>query len=157
MREIGRTSSDGELVMEVTIKGPYPLTSGCYSFAHAACADGVVRVFKLDDASKFLRINMKTGRYPTAVAFLDDGSSVVVATQTLSGSSLYMFGEEKVEPSSGNQQQQKLPVPEIKWEHHKVQDKHAILNLFASDASYGTADGSAIVASCSEGVSSHSC
>ncbi|GAB4844363.1 hypothetical protein Ancab_037727 [Ancistrocladus abbreviatus] len=144
-----------------TLKGHSDAVGGlCFSFdgrnLATACADGVVRVFKLDDASsksfKFLRINMPTGGNPTAVAFLDDGSSIVVATQTLSGSSLYMFGEEKAKPPSGNQQQQKLPVPEIKWEHHKVHDKLAILNLFGTNASYGTADGSTIVASCSEGT-----
>lgn len=119
-----------------------------------ACADGVVRIFRLDDASsksfKFLRINVPAGGHPVAVAFLDDASSVVVATQTLTGSSLYMYGEEKDKPSSGSKQQTKLPLPEIKWEHHKVHDKNAILNLFGTTASYGSADGSTIVASCSE-------
>ncbi|GAB2271995.1 hypothetical protein Dimus_006821 [Dionaea muscipula] len=121
-----------------------------------ACADGLVRVFKLDDASsksfKFLRINIPAGGHPIGVAFLDDGSSVVVATQTLSGSSLYLYGEEKAKPASGNEQQSKLPLPEIKWEHHKVHEKLAILNLFGATASYGTADGSTIIASCSEGT-----
>lgn len=119
-----------------------------------ACADGVVRVFKLDDASnksfKFLRINMPAGGHPVGVAFLDDASSVVAATQNLSGSSLYMYGEEKVKPSGGSKQQAKLPLPDIKWEHHKVHDKNSILNLFATTASYGSADGSTIIASCSE-------
>lgn len=119
-----------------------------------ACADGVVRIFRLDDASsksfKFLRINMPAGGHPVAVAFLDDASSVVVATQTLTGSSLYMYGEEKDKPSSGSKLQTKLPLPEIKWENHKVHDKNAILNLFGTTASYGSADGSPIVASCSE-------
>ncbi|KAK9749267.1 hypothetical protein RND81_02G113900 [Saponaria officinalis] len=119
-----------------------------------ACADGVVRIFKLDDVSnksfKFLRINMPAGNHPVAVAFVGDASSTVVATQNLSGSSLFMYGEDKAKPSDGSKQQPKLPLPEIKWEHHKVHDKHSILNLFATVASFGTADGSTIVASCSE-------
>jgi len=94
---------------------------------------------------------MPAGGHPVAVAFLDDASSVVVATQTLIGSSLYMYGEEKAKPSSGSKQQTKPPLPEIKWEQHKVHDKNAILNLFGTTASYGSADGSTIVASCSEG------
>ncbi|WP_423787563.1 hypothetical protein, partial [Klebsiella pneumoniae] len=46
-----------------------------------ACGDGLVRVFKLDDASsksfKFLRINLPAGCHPTAIAFGDDASSIV--------------------------------------------------------------------------------
>ncbi|XP_047323313.1 transducin beta-like protein 2 [Impatiens glandulifera] len=119
-----------------------------------SCADGVVRIFKLDDASsksfKFLRINLPAGSHPTAIAFSDDASSVVVASQMLSGSSLYMYGEEKAKASDDSKQQGKLPLPEIKWEHHKVHDKRAIITLFGTKATYGTADGSAIFASCSE-------
>uniref|UniRef100_A0A7C9B1H7 Transducin beta-like protein 2 n=1 Tax=Opuntia streptacantha TaxID=393608 RepID=A0A7C9B1H7_OPUST len=142
-----------------TLKGHGDAVGGiCFSSdgknLATACADGVIRVFRLDDASnksfKFLRINMPAGGHPVAVAFLDDASSVVVATQTLIGSSLYMYGEEKDKPSSGSKQQTKPPLPEIKWEQHKVHDKNAILNLFGTTASYGSADGSTIVASCSE-------
>ncbi|CAO2834866.1 unnamed protein product [Amaranthus hypochondriacus] len=119
-----------------------------------ACTDGVVRVFRLEDISsksfKFLRINMPAGNQPVAVAFLEDDSSVVVASQALSGASLHMYAEEKGKSSGGGKQQDKLPLPEIKWEHHKVHDKHGILNLFGTTASYGSADGSAIIASCSE-------
>ncbi|XP_074263193.1 uncharacterized protein LOC141586003 [Silene latifolia] len=117
-----------------------------------ACADGVVRIFKLDDVSnksfKFLRINLPAGNQPVDVAFVDDASSIVVATQALTGSSLYMYGEDKAKPSDGSKQ--KLPLPEIKWQHHKVHDKHEILSLFSTVASFGSADGSTIVASCSE-------
>ncbi|THG21397.1 hypothetical protein TEA_008493 [Camellia sinensis var. sinensis] len=116
-----------------------------------ACADGVVRVFKLDDASsksfKFMRINLPAGCHPTALAFSDDASSLVVASQTLLGSSLFMYGEEKAQETK---QQAKLPLPEIKWERHKVHDKRAILTLVGTTATYGTADGSTIIASCSE-------
>ncbi|WVZ06349.1 hypothetical protein V8G54_019695 [Vigna mungo] len=118
------------------------------------CADGVVRVFKLDDASsksfKFLRINLPAGGHPTAVVFSDDASSIVVSSYTLSGSSLYMYGEGK--PVSSENKQTKLPLPEIKWEHHKVHDKKSILTMFGASATYGSGDGSTIIASCSEGT-----
>lgn len=121
-----------------------------------SCADGVVRVFKLDDASsksfKFLRINLPAGSHPTAIAFSDGESSLVVAAQNLSGSSLYMYGEGTTKSNSETKQQAKLPLPEIKWEHHKVHGKKAILTLVGTTASYGSADGSTIIASCSEGT-----
>ncbi|KAI6702656.1 hypothetical protein NL676_011792 [Syzygium grande] len=121
-----------------------------------ACADGVVRVFKLDDASnksfKFLRINLPAGGHPTAVAFGDDVSSVIVASQNLSGCSLYMYGEEKPKNSDSNKQLPKLPMPEIKWEHHKVHEQRAILTLSGATASYDSGDSSTIIASCSEGT-----
>lgn len=121
-----------------------------------ACADGVVRVFKLDDASnksfKFLRINLPAGGHPTAVAFGDDVSSVIVASQHLSGCSLYMYGEEKPTNLDSNKQQTKLPMPEIKWEHHKVHEQKAILTLSGAAANYDSGDGSTIIASCSEGT-----
>ncbi|ERN13312.1 transducin beta-like protein 2 [Amborella trichopoda] len=121
-----------------------------------ACADGVVRVFKLDDASsksfKSLKVNLPTGGHPTAVAFCEDASSFVVAAQTISGSALYMYGEANTKTENGTKQQPKLPLPEINWEHHKVHDQRAILTLSGATASYGTGDGSMIIASCSEGT-----
>ncbi|XP_044503727.1 transducin beta-like protein 2 [Mangifera indica] len=121
-----------------------------------ACADGVVRVFKLDDALsksfKFLRINLPPGGPPTAVTFTDDASSIVVATHNLSGCSLYMYGDEKTKSVNENKQQAKLPLPEVKWEHHKVHEKRAILTLCGATSTYGSGDGSAIIASCSEGT-----
>ncbi|CAL5340197.1 unnamed protein product [Camellia sinensis] len=140
-----------------TLKGHADSVTGlCFSSdgrsLATACADGVVRVFKLDDASsksfKFMRINLPAGCHPTALAFSDDASSLVVASQTLLGSSLFMYGEEKAQETK---QQAKLPLPEIKWERHKVHDKRAILTLVGTTATYGTADGSTIIASCSEG------
>lgn len=98
-----------------------------------------------------MRINLPAGGHPTAIAFSDDASSLVIASQMLTGSSLYMYGEEKPKGSKENKQA-KLPLPEIKWEHHKVHEKKAILTLVGSTASYGSADGSAIIASCSEGI-----
>ncbi|CAK8542219.1 unnamed protein product [Lathyrus sativus] len=120
-----------------------------------ACADGLVRVFKLEDASsksfKFHRINLPPGGHPTAVAFSDDASSIVVSSHSLTGCSLYMYGEDKPKASE-DKPQTKLPLPEIKWEHHKVHDKKAIITMFGTSATYGSADGSALIASCSEGT-----
>ncbi|KAG6728258.1 hypothetical protein I3842_02G164700 [Carya illinoinensis] len=144
-----------------TLKGHGDSVTGiCFSFdgrsLATACADGVVRVFKLEDASsrgfKFLRINLPAGGHPTAVAFSNDVSSIVVASQTLTGSSLYLYGEEKPKASNETKQQPKLPLPEIKWEHHKVHEKRAILTLVGTTASFGSADGSTILVSCSEGT-----
>lgn len=101
---------------------------------------------------RFLRINMPAGGHPKAVVFADNASSVVVASQTLTGASLYLYGEEKPKTTEEQKQQAKLPLPEIKWQHHKVHDKRAILTLVGTKATYGTADGSTIIASCSEGI-----
>ncbi|XP_021281110.1 transducin beta-like protein 2 isoform X1 [Herrania umbratica] len=144
-----------------TLKGHADSVTGlCFSSdgrnLATACADGVVRVFKLEDASsksfKFLRINVPAGGHPMAVAFSDDASSIVVASETLTGCSLYMYGEEKQKTTNDSKQQTKLPLPEIKWEHHKIHEKRTILTLTGATASYGTADGSTIIASCSEGT-----
>ncbi|XP_062156412.1 uncharacterized protein LOC133864175 [Alnus glutinosa] len=144
-----------------TLKGHGDSVTGiCFSSdgqsLATACADGVVRVFKLDEASsksfKFLRINLPAGGHPTAVAFSNGASSIVVASQMLAGSSLYMYGEVKAKASDETKQQAKLPLPELKWEHHKVHEKRAILTLVGTTASYGSADGSTILASCSEGT-----
>lgn len=97
--------------------------------------------------SRFLRINLPAGGHPTAVAFADDASSIVVACHTMSGSSLYMYGEEKQK-----EQQGKLPLPGIKWDRHHIHEKRAVLTISGATATYGTADGSAVIASCSEGM-----
>ncbi|KAF3440249.1 hypothetical protein FNV43_RR18532 [Rhamnella rubrinervis] len=84
-----------------TLKGHGDAVTGlCFSSdgrsLATACADGVIRVFKLEDASsksfKFLRINLPAGGHPTALAFSEGASSIVVASQTLSGCSLYLYG-----------------------------------------------------------------
>ncbi|CAH9096531.1 unnamed protein product [Cuscuta europaea] len=144
-----------------TLKGHGDSVTGiCFSSDASslatACADGAVRVFKLDDASsksfKFLRINLPAGVQTSSIAYADENSSIVVACQAFSGSSLYMYGEDKPKGDAGATQQSKLPLPEIKWESHKVHDQRAIITLFSSVATYGNADGSSIVVSCSEGT-----
>ncbi|KAJ8748903.1 hypothetical protein K2173_013336 [Erythroxylum novogranatense] len=144
-----------------TLKGHGDSVTGlCFSYdgrsLATACGDGVVRVFKLDDASsksfKFLRINLPAGGHPVAVTFADDSNSVIVASHSMSGSSLYMYGEENAKPANDSKQQMKLPLPEIKWEHHKIHDSRAVITLVGTAATYGNADGSTIVASCSEGT-----
>ncbi|KAJ0758968.1 putative transcription factor WD40-like family [Helianthus annuus] len=140
-----------------TLKGHGDSVNGlCFSSdGHSlatACDDGVVRVFKLDDASsksfKFMRINLPAGGHPTAVAFVDDASSVVVASQSLTGASLYMYGEDN--PKGGENRQHFKP--ELKWEQHNAHEKKYILTLFGTKATHGAADGSTIVASSSEGT-----
>uniref|UniRef100_J3LUZ4 Anaphase-promoting complex subunit 4 WD40 domain-containing protein n=2 Tax=Oryza brachyantha TaxID=4533 RepID=J3LUZ4_ORYBR len=119
-----------------------------------ACADGAVRVFRVDDVSsksfKILRINLPAGAHPTAIAFSEGASSVVVAAQALLGSSLYMYADVGAPPAGGSKQQGKLSPPEIKWEHHKIHGKESVLNLAAARATYGTGDRSTILISCSE-------
>ena len=112
------------------------LLAGCGTF-----------LFKLILSCRFLRINLPAGGHPSAVSFADDASSIVVACHTMSGSSLYMYGEEKQK-----EQQSKLPLPSIKWERHHIHDKRSVLTLSGATATYGTADGSAVIASCSEGL-----
>ncbi|WOL09673.1 transducin beta-like protein 2 [Canna indica] len=137
------------------------VTSLCFSSdgrnLATACADGAIRVFRLDDASsksfKFLKINLPAGAHPTAIAFSEGSSSVVVAAQMLSGSTLFMYGGVGAKPSGDSKQQAKLPVPEVKWEHQKIHDQSSVLNLSAASATYGSADGSTIIASCSEETS----
>ncbi|XP_020678968.1 transducin beta-like protein 2 [Dendrobium catenatum] len=120
------------------------------------CSDGVVRVFTVDDASnksfKLLKIHLPPGAQPTAIAFLEGSSSLVVAAQVLSGSCLYMYGDVILKPAGDSKQQAKVPAPEIKWEHHKIHEMRSVLTLVGVPATYGTADGSMILASCSEGT-----
>lgn len=99
---------------------------------------------------RFLRINLPAGGHPIAVAVADETSSVAVACHALFGSSLYMYGEDKPK-ADADSKQAKLPLPQIKWEQHKVHDKRAILTLVGTKATYGSADGSTIIVSCSEG------
>lgn len=83
------------------------------------------------------------------MTFADDASSIVVSCHTMSGSSLYMYGEEK---QKEQQHQSKLPLPSIKWERHNIHDKRSVLTISGATSTYGTADGSTVIASCSEGI-----
>ncbi|KAK3145416.1 hypothetical protein QOZ80_3BG0252580 [Eleusine coracana subsp. coracana] len=118
------------------------------------CADGAVRIFRIDDTSsksfKILRINLPAGAHPTAVAFSEGSSSVVVAAQALLGSSLYMYADVSAPPTAANKQQGKISPPEIKWSHSKIHGKESVLNFAAAHATYGSGDGSTIIISCSE-------
>ena len=101
-----------------------------------------------------MKIDLPAGAHPTAIAFSEGASSLVVAAQVLSGSSLYMYGDVTTKPSGSGKQQGKLPSPEIKWEHRKVHDQRSVLTMVAVSSTYGNGDGSTIVASCSEGENS---
>ncbi|PWZ52728.1 Transducin beta-like protein 2 [Zea mays] len=118
------------------------------------CADGAIRVFRIDDTSsksfKILRINLPAGAHPTAVTFSEGSSSVVVAAQALLGSSLYMYADVSAPPTAENKLQGKLSPPEIKWSHPKIHGKESVLNLAAARATHGSGDGSTIIISCSE-------
>lgn len=121
-----------------------------------ASGDGVARVFKLEDASnknvKFLHLNVPGGNIPTAVAFGEGASQLVVATENISGASLFMYAAAGGKIAADAKGQGKLPPPEIKWEKHQVHDRRNIIALASASASYGSGDGSIIVASCSEGT-----
>eukprot|EP00252_Welwitschia_mirabilis_P017012 TRINITY_DN3782_c0_g1_i1.p1 TRINITY_DN3782_c0_g1~~TRINITY_DN3782_c0_g1_i1.p1 ORF type:complete len:440 (-),score=93.50 TRINITY_DN3782_c0_g1_i1:471-1790(-) len=121
-----------------------------------ACADRVVRVFKLDNISsksfQFLRINIPSGNHPVAVAFCKDASKIIVGNQKFSSSSLCMYEVATHKPSKDSNQQSKLPAPEIKWEHNNIHRNKAIITLFGTSATYGTADGSTVLVSSSEGT-----
>ncbi|PKA47703.1 U4/U6 small nuclear ribonucleoprotein PRP4-like protein [Apostasia shenzhenica] len=121
------------------------VTSLCFSpdgrNIATTCADGVVRIFLVDDVSskgfKLLRINLSAGAHPTAVVFSEGASSLVVAAQVLTGSSLYMYDNVIVKPAGEGKQQSKIPPPEINWEHHKVHDMRSVLTLVGVPATYG--------------------
>lgn len=93
---------------------------------------------------------MPAGAHPTAVAFSEGSSSVVVAAQALLGSSLYMYADVSAPPTAENKRQGKLSPPEIKWSHPKIHGKESVLNLAAACATHGSGDGSTIIISCSE-------
>lgn len=119
-----------------------------------ACADRVVRVFKLEDVAsksfKFLRINMPTGVSPTAVAFGDGASQLAVATVDAQGGGLCMFAATGGKAASDAREQGKLPPPEIKWEKKASHGGNAILTLMGAPSTHGSADGSVLLATCSE-------
>jgi hypothetical protein len=106
----------------------------------------------LERFCRILKIDLPAGAHPTAIAFSEGTSSVIVAAQALLGSSLYMYADVSAPPTGGNKQQGKLSPPEIKWDHKKIHGKESVLNLAAARATHGTGDGSTIVISCSEGM-----
>ncbi|KAL0379661.1 UNVERIFIED_CONTAM: hypothetical protein Sangu_0030400 [Sesamum angustifolium] len=91
-------------------------------------------------ADKVLRINLLLEVIQQQLLLLVDASSVVVVPGS-QGSSLYMYGEEKPKTTGEQKQQSKLPLPEIKWEHHKVHDKRAIITLVGTKGNLCAADG----------------
>lgn len=101
---------------------------------------------------RLLRINLPAGAHPTAITFSDGASTVVVAAQVLSGSSLYAYGDVSLKPAGEGHQQVRPSLPETKWEHHKVHDQRSMITLFGTKACYGTADRSTVIVSCSEGT-----
>lgn len=109
-------------------------------------------IWKFCELCRLLKINLPAGAHPTAIAFSEEASSVVVAAQLLSGASLYMYGDVFAKPNGENKQSAKLPLPEIKWVHQKIHDKSSVLTLVGVCATYGSGDGSTIITSCSEGV-----
>ncbi|KAI5059344.1 hypothetical protein GOP47_0025663 [Adiantum capillus-veneris] len=121
-----------------------------------ASGDGVARVFKLEDATskniKFLHLNLPSGNTPTAVAFGEGASQLVIATENISGASLFMYAAAGGKAAADAKGQGKLPPPDIKWEKHQVHDRKNIISLAAASASYGSGDGSIVIASCSEGT-----
>ncbi|KAJ3678561.1 hypothetical protein LUZ60_002364 [Juncus effusus] len=115
------------------------------------CADGAIRIFRIDDTSsksfKSLKINLHAGIHPAGVVFSEGSKSVVVAGQALLGSSLYSYGDVSgKKPTNGNPPAH----PEIQWQHQKVHGKENVLNLCCAEAKYGNGDGSTVVVSCSE-------
>lgn len=122
-----------------------------------ACADRVIRVFKLDDVSgksfKFLRINLPSGSScPTKVAFGQGSSQLVIATEDMSGTGLCMYTSAGGGAASAAKEQGKLAQPEMKWELKNVHDKKGLVSLVGSPASFGSGNGGVILASSSEGT-----
>ena len=100
---------------------------------------------------RFLYLNLPGGNTPTAVAFGEGASQLIVATENISGASLFMFAAAEGKAAAEAKGQGKLPLPEVKWEKDQVHDRRNIITLSSAAANYGSGDGSIIVASCSEG------
>nr|GEY78941.1 transducin beta-like protein 2 [Tanacetum cinerariifolium] len=81
---------------------------------------------KLPVKENFMRINMPARGCPTTALIATDDASVVVAAQSLTGDSLYMYREDN--PKGGENRQHFKP--EVKWEQHNVHDKENIITLF---------------------------
>jgi hypothetical protein len=101
---------------------------------------------------RFLRLNLPAGNTPTDVAFGEGASQLVVATQDIGGAGLCMFAAGNGKAAAEAKAQGKPPLPEIKWEKKHIHGEKNILTLVGAPSSYGSGDGSVIVASCSEGM-----
>ncbi|RZC56048.1 hypothetical protein C5167_014910 [Papaver somniferum] len=134
-----------------------PITAICFSSdglkLATGCADGVVRIFKLDNilcrSFKFKGISLPTGGVPTAVAFSDGASSVVAAAQHGYGSCLYIYDD----GNPANQKKHpfcKPPFPEFKWLQTEVDETKAFVTLAGTTARYDTTGGSPFIVSCSK-------
>ncbi|CAM6097560.1 unnamed protein product [Calypogeia fissa] len=151
----------------VTLKGHGDAVTGVAFTSNGrglatACADQVVRVFKLEDAFsksfkyvyrfRFLRLNLPRGNTPTGVAFGEGASQLVVSTQDIGGAGLCMFAAGNGKAAAEAKAQGKLPLPEIKWDKEHIHGKNNITTIVGASSSYGSGDGSVIVATCSEGT-----
>lgn len=102
---------------------------------------------------RFLRLNLPRGNTPTGVAFGEGASQLVVSTQDIGGAGLCMFAAGNGKAAAEAKAQGKLPLPEIKWDKQHIHGKNNIITLVGAPSSYGSGDGSVVVASCSEGKS----
>jgi WD40 repeat protein len=123
----------------------------------SACADRVIRVFKLDDISaksfKFLRLNLPSGsNCPTKIAFGHGSSQLVIATEGMSGTGLCMYSSASGEAATAAKEQGKPALPEMKWELKNVHDKKGLVSLVSSPVTFGSGNGGVILASSSEGT-----
>eukprot|EP00245_Coleochaete_scutata_P001819 TRINITY_DN12271_c0_g1_i1.p1 TRINITY_DN12271_c0_g1~~TRINITY_DN12271_c0_g1_i1.p1 ORF type:complete len:429 (-),score=84.15 TRINITY_DN12271_c0_g1_i1:396-1682(-) len=120
-----------------------------------ACGDRVVRVFKLEDCAsksfKFLRINLPLGSCPTAVAFGEGSSQLVIAAEDPTGAYVCLYGSGG-KASGSDTAGGKLPPPEMKWEKKLAHNGKSIITLVSARSTHGGGDGGVLAASCSEGT-----
>eukprot|EP00850_Spirogloea_muscicola_P015807 SM000124S25939 [mRNA] locus=s124:249496:259561:+ [translate_table: standard] len=119
-----------------------------------ACADRVVRIFKLEDIAaknfKLLRLNLPLGLTPTLVAFGHTSEELIVVAHDAGGAGLFMYVLPDKEVAEKAKGQGKLLPPAVKWEKRRAHDGKSILTLDSAPATYGTGNSAVIVASCSE-------
>ena len=78
-------------------------------------------------------------------------SELVVGAQSSSGATLSLYGQGSGTAAAQAREQGKLPPPEVKWAKSRVHADKGILTLHGAAATAGSGDGTAVVASCSEG------
>eukprot|EP00850_Spirogloea_muscicola_P013158 SM000088S23699 [mRNA] locus=s88:184722:188091:- [translate_table: standard] len=119
-----------------------------------ACADRVVRIFKLEDIAaknfKLLRLNLPLGLTPTLVAFGHTSEELIVVAHDAGGAGLFMYALPDKEVAEKAKGQGKLLPPAVKWEKRRAHDGKSILTLNSAPATYGTGNSAITVASCSE-------